>query len=130
MDFLDKMVLYCCGDCHNGHGTSFIDYNLNGSHNSARKSKKQDMINAIDHYTDLSFPIHGYSDQRMYLGSYKYVPVVDSPGAAFIVRYDDLTAPITNTLVTSWPLAVLVFTFISLSGCLFWMLVSVKVNVF
>ena len=126
MAFLDKMVLQCCGECQNGHGASIIDYNLDGRNNSAKKNTKHGMNEATDHLIDLSFPVHGYSDQRTYLGSYKYVPVVESPGAAFIVRNERLDAPITNSLVKSWPLAAVLIVFILLSGYLFWMMVSDK----
>lgn len=86
------------------------------------------MKEAIDDLTDLSFPVHGYSDQRNYLRNYKYVPVVESPGAAFIVRNEGLQAPVTAALAVSWPLAVIVILFIFLSGFLFWMAVSVKMK--
>lgn len=125
MAILDKMVLHCCGDCSNGHGTSYVDYNLDGKQNFSTKPAKHDMTEAIDHVTDLHFPVHGYSDQRKYLGTYKYVPVVESPGAAFIVRYDSFDAPnVTTALFNSWPLAVVVVVFVLLSGLLYWMLVS------
>ena len=124
MAFLDKMVLHCCGDCYHGHGKSIVDYHLDGKQNLAKKSTENDMIEAIDHRMDLNFPKHGYSDQRTYLGTYKYVPLVESPGAAFIVRYDRLDAPITHAWINCWPLAVIVVVFVLLSGLLFWMLVS------
>ncbi|XP_078345077.1 uncharacterized protein LOC144630581 isoform X1 [Oculina patagonica] len=122
MVLLDKMVQHCCGDCHNGHGKFFVDYSFDGNHNLSKKDTKHDMVEVITHLTDLNFPVHGYSDQRTYLGTYKYVPVVESPGAAFIVRYDSLDAPITNALVKSWPLAVVIVVFVLLSGILYWIL--------
>ena len=103
-----------------------VDYYGNERQNSSRKNTKYEMKEAIDDLTDLSFPVHGYSDQRNYLRNYKYVPVVESPGAAFIVRNDGLKAPVTAALGSSWPLAVMVTLFIFLSGCLFWMTVSLK----
>ena len=126
MDVLDKMVPQCCGDCYNGHGKSVIDYSLDGRNNSARKNTKQDLFEAIDHRNDLTFPVHGYTDQRTYLGSYKYVPVVETPGAAFIVKHDRLKAPITNALFTGWPLAIVILVFLLLFGFLFWMMVSFR----
>lgn len=128
MAFLDKMVLQCCGNCQNRQGTSMADYYRNERQNSSRKNTKYEMKEAIDDLTDLSFPVHGYSDQRNYLRNYKYVPVVESPGAAFIVRNEGLQAPVTAALAVSWPLAVIVILFIFLSGFLFWMAVSVKVK--
>lgn len=124
MALLDKMVQHCCGDCQHGHGKSTVDYSFHGNDNSSEKNTKPDMIEAIDHLTDLNFPVHGYTDQRTYLGTYKYVPVVESPGVAFIVRYENLDTPITSSLVQSWPLAVVVVVLTLLSGMLFWILVS------
>ena len=126
MAFLNQMVLNCCGDCENGHGTSVIGYNLNRKQNSSKKGTKYEMKEAIDDHTDLNFPVHGYSDQQTYLGRYKYVPVVESPGAAFIVRNEGLKAPITTALANSWPLAGILVAFIFLSACLFWIFVSDK----
>lgn len=124
MALLDKMVHHCCGVCQHGHGQSVVDYNFDGKHNSSEKNTKHGMIEAIDHLTDLNFPVHGYTDQRTYLGTYKYVPVVESPGAAFIVRYDSPDAPIASSLVQSWPFAAVTVVFVLLSGILFWILVS------
>lgn len=40
------------------------DYYRNERQNSSRKNTKYEMKEAIDDLTDLSFPVHGYSDQR------------------------------------------------------------------
>lgn len=90
MAFLDKMVQHCCGDCHNGHGISIRDYALDGSNNLARKNTEEEMRLAIDFNTDLSLPVYGFSDQRKYMNNFRFVPVVESPGAAFIVTREGL----------------------------------------
>lgn len=123
MAILDQMVFKCCANCTSGHGTSFVDYNSDGNQNFAKKPIEHNMIDAIDHVTDLHFPVHGSSDQRTYSGTFKYVPVVESPGAAFIVRYNKPNAPITNALVECWLLAALVFVFVLSSGLLYWITV-------
>ena len=124
MAFLDKMVQHCCGDCHNGHGISIRDNALDGSNNLARKNTEEEMRLAIDFNTDLSLPVYGFSDQRKYMNNFRFVPVVESPGAAFIVRYDSPDAPITSSLVQSWPFAAVTVVFVLLSGILFWIVVS------
>ncbi|XP_022798346.1 uncharacterized protein LOC111336503 [Stylophora pistillata] len=122
MAFLDEMVFQCCANCSRGHGTSYVDYNSDGRRNVAKKPTERDMIAAIDHVTDLHFPVHGSSDQRKYLRTFKYVPVVESPGAAFIIRYEKPEALITKALVECWPLVVVVVVFVLSSGLLYWIM--------
>ncbi|KAL9957849.1 hypothetical protein ACROYT_G034798 [Oculina patagonica] len=127
MAFLDKMVLHCCGDCHNGHGKSIMDYTLDGSNNPARKNTEEEMRIAIDADTDLSLPAYGFSDQRKYMNNFRFVPVVESPGAAFIVTTEGLKSKsfIERLVFGCGPLLLFNVTAICLTGLLMWIMESV-----
>lgn len=126
MAFLDKMVHQCCGDRHNGHGTSVMDYTLDGSNNPARKNTEEEMRISIDSETDLSLPVYGFSDQRKYMNNFRFVPVVESPGAAFIVTKEGLKSKsfIERLVFGCGPLLLFNVTVICLTGLLMWILVS------
>ena len=126
MAFLDKMVLQCCGECENGHGASIIDYNLDGSGNNSRKNTEKEMRLAIDSDTDLSLPVYGLSDQRRYINHFRFVPVVESPGAAFIVTKEGLKSKsrIKRLVYGCGPLIMFNLTIICLTGILMWLLVG------
>ena len=126
MAFLTKMVLQCCGDCKNGHGTPKIDYTLDGSNKNARKNTEKEMREAIDHSTDLSLPVYGFSDQRRYMDHFRYIPVVESPGAAFIVTKEGLKSKslLKGLVYGCGPLMIFNLAVIFLTGMLMWFVVS------
>ena len=126
MAILDEMVLHCCGDCRNGHGTSFIDYTLDGNNNPSQKNTEEDMRISIDSNTDLSLPVYGFSDQRRYMKHFRFVPIVESPGAAFIVARKEFgsESPIERLVYGFGPLLLFNVMTICLTGLLMWILVS------
>lgn len=126
MAFLDEMVLHCCGNCQNGHGNSQMDYSLDGSSNPSRKHTEKEMRQAIDYNTDLSLPVYGFSDQRKYMSSFRFVPVIESPGAAFIVTKEGLKSKsrIEGFVFGCGPLMLFNVAVICLTGLLIWFLVS------
>ena len=125
MAFLNNMVLHCCGDCRNGHGTSFVDYNLDGNNNPSRKSTEEEMRISIDSNTDLSLPVYGFSDQRRYMNRFRFVPIVESPGAAFIVTREGMKSKssIEHLVYGCGPLLLFNIMAICLTGLLMWILV-------
>ena len=126
MAILDEMVLHCCSDCRNGHGTSFIDYTLDGNNNPSQKNTEEDMRISIDSNTDLSLPVYGFSDQRRYMMRFRFVPIVESPGAAFIVARKEFgsESPIERLVYGFGPLLLFNVMTICLTGLLMWILVS------
>ena len=117
---LHRMVASCCQPCR-AHNTT-LDFLTEGS----VKSSLENVREAISD-SDLSFPVYGSSDQERYAALYSYVPVINSPGEAFVVNreMDQTPSDILAAIIFScWPLAVLSFLFCVLAGIIIWFMVS------
>ena len=122
---LTQATFSCCGFCAE-HNQTFIDFTMR-----SKKRSEQEVKNDVDDYTELSFPITGVKDQTSYSGTYGFVSVVKSGGAAFIVVAEDHGAA-ARKLVASvfdlWPLFMSMLMSVVISGLLLWMMVCTQVN--
>lgn len=116
---LRRMVASCCQPCR-AHNTT-LDF-------LTKRSVKRSLENvrkAISD-SDLSFPVYGSSDQERYGALYGYVPVINSPGEAFVVNREMDQTPsdiLAAVVFSSWPLMVLSLLFCVLAGIVIWFLV-------
>lgn len=85
------------------------------------------MKEKISHRNHFSFPIPGYTGQDKYGVDLGYVPMVQTPGVAYMVNTDIGLSPsdvLSNTLASSWPALLMVFVMSLLAGFLMWIIVS------
>lgn len=116
---LKKMVASCCKSCQT-HETTEIQF-LTSVRNSL------DDVRVDLSQRDLNFPIYGSSDQDVYGGIYGYVPVISSPGEAYVVNREptETSAGILTAVVLScWPMVMLMLVFSILAGLVIWLLVN------
>jgi hypothetical protein len=76
---------------------------------------------------DLSFPVYGATDQDVYGVFYGYVPIISSPGEAYVInRVPDETSTdiLVAVIFSCWPMVVLSLVFSILAGFLIWLLVG------
>lgn len=123
---LRQMVKSCCQSCL-AHKSTTVDFQPK----SGPRSSLEAVHDGIGNF-ELSFPVYGSSDQDRHGALYGYVPVISSPGEAYVVnRESDVTS--TDILVavvfSCWPLVILSIVFSLLAGIIIWLLVSVPTSV-
>ena len=101
--------------------------------NTDHPAKKQDHIavrSSVEE-SDFSFPLFGYDGQRQFMGEYGFLAVVKSPAVVFIVPKED-TSKVSLRLLSSvfscWPVLLLNFSIVLLSGIIIWNLVSMWIS--
>ena len=119
---LKDIVPVCCGNCSGGDGRSVISYANRRDNLVAIKN-----IRNFDVNDTITFPISGYKDDRLYQNEYKFMPLVSSPGVAFIVVDEPpgtSANAVFNSVLSGWPVLLLTLLMALLSGIIMWTLVS------
>ena len=76
---------------------------------------------------NLSFPVYGWKWQEYYSADYRYIPLVESPGVAFIIIGKEGVSPsqrLVNEVFATWPYMVITTLLAALAGIVMWFLVS------
>ena len=76
-----------------------------------------------------SFPVYGWTWQEYYGAYYRYIPLVESPGVAFIVIEDEVLSPserLIKEVFATWPYIVVTTLLAVLAGIIIWFLVSLN----
>ena len=125
---LEDMFVSVCGSCRNGHGKTVVNFKTNGKGDTALKVGQNDVINDIDDITEISFPVNGLVDDSAYLKEYAFLPIVKSPGVAFLTlaKKRNSRSVALYAVLNCWPLVVLSFTLAYIAGFLIWILVSLN----
>jgi len=98
----------------------------NGRSSYSLKANEFRVILNIDDHTDLSFPIVGTKNQRYFMG-YPYISLVSYTGVVILVKdksLNEIVASKVLSLLSVWPLVVLMFLMSIVMGLLVWFLVS------
>ena len=118
---LRNMVESCCQSCQT-HKTTTVEFLSKGS----VKDSLEDVRNGISK-SDLSFPVYGSLDQDVHGALYGYVPIISSPGEAYVINRepDETSTDILVAVIFScWPMVILSLVFSILAGFVIWLLVS------
>ena len=119
---LPVIVQTCCGNCTEGDGPSSISY--------AKQRRTLEEIKKVEHFDQrdtITFPISGKKGDRFYQNEYKFMPLISSPGVAFIVVNEPpgtSAKAVFNSVLSGWPVLVLTLLMALLSGIIMWGLVS------
>lgn len=73
-----------------------------------------------------SFPVYGWKWQDYYSAEYRYIPLVESPGVAFIIIEKEGLSPsqrLVNEVFATWPYLVITTLLAALAGIVIWFLV-------
>lgn len=124
------MILDSCGKCEGGHGETFIDVKNNGKGAAARKTSMNEVQADVDARTHVTFPVLGNMDDEKYLKGFVFVPVVQSPGIAFISLANQLsrTEVVALTWNRSWPIVCLIVVMGVTVAVLIWIAVSIHLT--
>ena len=117
---LSEIIDTCCGNCTEGHGPSFVEYN------TGMKESLMEVKNDTEKEDTLSFPIVGKKDDRTFQSTLKFMPLISSPGVAFIVVDDEpgtSARAVFNSVLSGWPILLLTLLMALLSGMVMWALV-------
>ena len=112
----------CCGNCSGGDGPSKISYANRRDNLVAIKD-----IRNFDVNDTITFPISGYKVDRWYQSEYTFMPLVSSPGVAFIVVDEPpgtSANAVFNSVLSGWSVLLLTLLMALLSGIIMWGLVS------
>ncbi|KAJ7390406.1 hypothetical protein OS493_025663 [Desmophyllum pertusum] len=115
---LQEILPVCCGNCSEGDGPSTISYANRQENLVAIKDSKN-----FDKDDTITFPISGKKDDRWYQNDYKFMPLISSPGVAFIVVDEppgSSANAVFNSVLSGWPVLVLTFIMALLSGIIMW----------
>ncbi|KAL9958642.1 hypothetical protein ACROYT_G035690 [Oculina patagonica] len=121
---LDDLVVTCCQTCA-AHGKSYVDFMYNGTNGTAQQNSEQEMKFLIEDRNDLSFPVYGWKWQEFYIAYYRYIPLVESPGLAFITIEKEGLSPsqrLVNEVMATWPYLVITTLLAALAGIIIWVL--------
>ena len=115
----------CCQTCKT-HNYSTVSFSRNYHGDQAEVSRYEELINSIDGLTDLTFPVYGYVGMALYRSLYKYTPLIESPGSAFIVRKEesDMSELLMMNIIGNWPLAAVIVCLAFAAGAVMWWFVS------
>ena len=83
---LESIVTSCCQECE--FGTTTVDFKLDANGLDAQKDGVIQVKDAINSKSMISFGITGVMPQEKYYsadGEAEYVPIMETPGVAFIV---------------------------------------------
>ncbi|XP_001638933.2 uncharacterized protein LOC5519017 [Nematostella vectensis] len=118
-----RMLAWACGNCANGHGVTVIDQQTNGRGEAAKKDYPPQVQLDIDEVPQISFPILGYPLDTDYLGIYKFIYLMESPGIAFITIADPPGSAATRMVLSVFdcmPLFVMAVLMNLLAGIIMW----------
>ncbi|XP_057304187.1 uncharacterized protein LOC130641408 [Hydractinia symbiolongicarpus] len=121
---MTKMVAAVCGNCTKGHGPTDIIWD--DSYNKKKDRGLSDVKSEIENNMfDIYFPIEGLKTDNKYRNVFYFLPIVDSPGVAFLVIGSEEGASamaIFDSILTGWPILVLTIVMAILAGIIMWML--------
>ncbi|XP_031573985.1 uncharacterized protein LOC116307805 [Actinia tenebrosa] len=123
-EILNNLTVDCCQTCQ-AHGASFVDFVQNGRNMSAFQHNELDVQALIDDTNDLSFPVYGWKWQDRYQGIYRYIPLVESPGFAFLLKEPETESPlkaVVSSIIDTWPYILITLMMALLAGIVIWFL--------
>ncbi len=122
---VNDAVYFCCQTCKS-HNYSSVSFAQNYHGHPSEVLGNEALVNSIDGLTDLTFPVYGHVGMSWYRNSYKYTPLIESPGSAFIVRKEDskMSGMLMANILGNWPLFVLIICLALAAGAVMWCLVS------
>jgi len=126
-EILNNLTVECCQTCKS-HGLSYVDFVQNGRNMSAFQHNEMDVIDLIDDSNDLSFPVYGWKWQDRYQGIYRYIPLVESPGFAFLLLAPDTESPfraILRSIFETWPYILITVVMALIAGIIMWFMVCI-----
>lgn len=119
--FLPQLFSHCCGNCSEGDGPSEIIYDVKFQENLVAIKD----ISNLESVDTITFPISGNKDDPSYKNEFKFLPLISSPGVAFIVVEEPpgtSAKAVFDSVVSGWPVLVLTILMALLSGIVMWAL--------
>ena len=130
-DVLKHAIKFCCSECVYGDKAAI---NFVGSNKT--KSLQRGIIEVRQHLgedIDFHFPIHGTKYKTTYGNGFPYVPLVHSPGAAFIVSSFNSfneSGRVMNLILNSWTFIIVLVFSSYVVGLIMWLIVrDININI-
>jgi hypothetical protein len=122
---VNDAVTFCCQTCAS-HNYSTVDFSRNYHGQPSELSSYEALLNSVDGLTDLTFPVYGYVGMSTFHSLYKYTPLIESPGSAFLIRKEErsMSGLLMSNILGNWPLAAIMVCLALAAGAVMWCLVS------
>ncbi|XP_022801932.1 uncharacterized protein LOC111339520 [Stylophora pistillata] len=121
--FVEEMLSESCGVCKS-HGHTSLNFKTNGKGDTAYKTTMNEVILDVNSKTAISFPVTGTMDNDKFQRYYVFVPMVESPGMAFITvrQKDGSKNRVISTLLKYLPLYLFCLMTAYVAGTIIWAL--------
>lgn len=121
------MLLESCGVCK-AHRHTFLNFKTNGKGGAAHKTTLNEVVSDVNNKTAISFPVTGAMDDDKFQRYYVFVPMVESPGIAFITvgQKDGSKNIVISTLLKYLPLHLFCLMMAFVAGTIIWALETTR----
>ncbi|XP_058947171.2 uncharacterized protein [Pocillopora verrucosa] len=125
--FVEEMLLESCGVCK-AHRHTFLNFKTNGKGGAAHKTTLNEVVSDVNNKTTISFPVTGAMDDDKFQRYYVFVPMVESPGIAFITigQKDGSKNIVISTLLKYLPLHLFCLMMAFVAGTIIWALETTR----
>ena len=124
---IQSMIIEACGTCDQ-YANSTLHFDVSRTGLDPNRRSVYELKVSITDDVDVSFPYYERRSTQTVVPGSIFVPLISSPGCAFIVRDELNIEKITHTLVLKvlklWPLLLISYCIASLFGILIWSTVS------
>ncbi|XP_015753438.1 PREDICTED: phosphatidylinositol phosphatase PTPRQ-like [Acropora digitifera] len=124
---LENMVAHCCQECHGGeNAVTIVDYTTDANGLNAKKDGVIQVKDSIGTKNMISFGIAGVMSQETYHSPYgeaEYIPIMQTPGVAFIVAEKrNIHYEVLMTVYSCWPAVPIACIMAYIAGIIVWAL--------
>ena len=124
---IQSMIVEACGTCDQ-YSNSTLHFDVSRTGLDPNRRSVYELKISITEDVDVSFPYYERRSTKTVVPGSIFVPLISSPGCAFIVRDELNVEKITHTLVLKvlklWPLLFISYCIASVFGILIWSTVS------
>ena len=125
---IHSMIIDACGSCDQ-YSNSTLHFDVSRTGLDPNRRSVYELKISITNDVDVSFPYYERRSTKTVVPGSIFVPLIPSPGCAFIVRDELNVERLTMTLILNvlkvWPLLLVSYCIATLFGILIWSTVSI-----
>ena len=129
-DLVGDIIVKACGSC-TGYSNSSISYFASkDGHEPNKKSELLLKSSLSEGNVDMSFPVFGRAEDTIIFPGTEFIPIVQSPGSAMIIKdqakSQNKALELVKSVGSTWPMFVITVMLAVITGFLIWFTVSHK----
>ena len=127
-NLIRDIVMKACGSC-SGYENSTLSYFSSKDGSEPNKKSELKLKSSIaDGVVDISFPVFGRAEESVIFPGTEFIPIVQSPGSAMIIRDQAETQnkalELMKSVLNTWPMFAITFMLAFITGYFIWFTVS------